>query len=322
MNKPDGISVVVPFLNEEDGICKFCNVIDDYAEKLKFSLELIFVDDGSTDSSVKILRQYAFRNIKRVKLIEFSKNFGSHAAIRAGLQHASYEISTWLGSDLQEPMELLKLSYEKICEGYNAVYIEKKSIRVSKANRVFSKVYSWMMRKYAVESYSSGGISTIVFDSKVRKYLNENIEANSSIMLQAMDAGFKSILLSMDFHERSAGVSKWTLAKKIKLFIDSFVSFSFAPIRLVSIVGVFIFCIGVIIGIATIINKLISPNVPIGYSTLASIMALGFGVTNISLGILAEYLWRTYDAARKRPVFIISNVTSMKGSESDEEQQA
>ncbi len=317
MKEWKGISVVVPFLNEEDCICKFCNTIDEYAEKLDFSLELIFVDDGSKDCSAEILKQYAFQNIKQVKLIEFSKNFGSHAAIRAGLQYASYEISTWIGSDLQEPLELLKLSYEKICEGYNAVYIDKKSIKVSKVNRAFSRVYSWMMRKYAVESYSSGGISTIVFDAKVRKYLNENMEANSSIMLQAMDAGFKSTVLSMDFHERSAGGSKWTLSKKMKLFIDSFVAFSFAPIRLVSIVGVFIFCIGVVIGISTIVNKLINPNVPVGYSTLASITALGFGITNISLGIIAEYLWRTYDAARKRPVFIVSDVVTIKECESD-----
>lgn len=317
MKELNGISVIVPFLNEEDCICKFCDAIDKYAEKLDFFLELIFVDDGSTDSSVKILKQFVFQNIKQVKLVEFSKNFGSHAAIRAGLQYASYDISTWLGSDLQEPLELLKLSYDKICEGYNAVYIEKKSIKVSKINRSFSIIYSWMMRKYAVRNYSSGGISTIAFDAKVRKYLNENMESNSSIMLQAMDAGFKSTVLSMDFHERSAGVSKWNLSKKIKLFIDSFVAFSFAPIRLVSIVGISIFFIGVVIGISTIINKLINPNVSTGYSTLASIMALGFGVTNISLGIIAEYLWRTYDAARKRPVFIISDVTSIKEGESD-----
>lgn len=307
MKDVDGISVVVPFLNEEEGILKFCDVIDDYAENLKVSLELIFVDDGSTDSSVEILKKYTFQDIKKVKLVSFSKNFGSHAAIRAGLRYASYELSTWLGSDLQEPLELLEKSYEKICEGYNAVYIEKKSIKVSRANRAFSKIYSWLMRKYAVEGYSSGGISTIVFDSKVRKYLNENIEANSSIMLQIIDAGFKSTVLPMDFHERSAGVSKWTLSKKIKIFIDSFVAFSFMPIRLVSIIGALIFTIGLIIGVVTIINKLTSPSVPMGYSTLASIMALGFGITNISLGIIAEYLWRTYDAARNRPVFIVSD---------------
>ncbi len=84
------------------------------------------------------------------------------------------------------------------------------------------------------------------------------------------------------------------------------------PIRIVSIIGVMIFIIGIIIGVATIMNKIINPNVPIGYSTLASIMALGFGVTNISLGIIAEYLWRTYDAARRRPVFNIASEINVK----------
>ena len=190
--------------------------------------------------------------------------------------------------------------------------IDKKTIKVSAINRIFSKIYSYLMRKYAVKSYSAGGISVIVFNQKIKKYLNENIESNSSIMLQIMDAGYKYLIVSLDFNERIIGVSKWTLSKKIKLFIDSFVSFSFLPIRLVSLIGIVIFFIGLIIGVSTGINKIINPSVPIGYSTLACIMAIGFGVTNISLGVIAEYLWRTYDAARKRPVYIISEVISLK----------
>jgi len=224
---------------------------------------------------------------------------------------ASYEICTWLGSDLQEPLELIPIAYEKINSGVNAVYVEKKSIKVSKANRAFSMIYSFLMQKYAVKNYASGGISTIVFDGAIKNVLNENIESNSSIMLQIMDSGFKSETISLDFNERSAGVSKWTLKKKIKLFIDSFVAFSFAPIRLVSIVGVLMFFVGVLIGIEAVVNKIINPAVPMGYSTLISLISIGFGITNISLGIIAEYLWRAYDAARKRPVFIIKKTSEL-----------
>ena len=141
---------------------------------------------------------------------------------------------------------------------------------------------------------------------------SNNVESNSSIILQIMDYGFKYYSFSVDYSARSTGKSKWTFAKKVKVFIDSFVAFSFMPIRLVSIIGICMFVIGVIIGIATIVNKIMNPDVPIGYSTLASIMALGFGITNISLGIIAEYLWRTYDAARKRPVFLVSSVEELK----------
>ncbi|MCR5544172.1 MAG: glycosyltransferase [Eubacterium sp.] len=303
-----GLSIIVPFLNEEEGITKFCDTIDEHATKITFPIEVVFVNDGSTDDTLNILRSYSFKNVNRVKAVDLSKNYGSHAAIRAGVSNAYYDNCTWMGSDLQEPIEFLAMSFEKLKEGFDAVYVEKKSVKVSSVNRGFSKIYSRMMQKYAVKSYSSGGISVIVFNKKIKELLNHNIESNSSIMLQIMDAGFRYTTLSLDFHERSAGVSKWTLSKKIKLFIDSFVAFSFMPIRMVSIIGIIMFCAGVLLGLFTFINKLVNPEVPIGYSTLACIMAMGFGITNISLGIIAEYLWRAYDAARKRPVFLVSEV--------------
>lgn len=313
MESNKGMSIIVPFLNEEEGIELFCTEFDKYVGTLSFPIEVVFVNDGSTDKSVELIRKQTFTNIAKVQIIDLSKNYGSHAAIRAGVSKASYDICTWLGSDLQEPLELIPLSYEKITgEGYDAVYVEKKSVGVSAANRAFSKMYSKMMQKYAVKSYSSGGTSTIVFNGKIKKFLNDNIEGNSSIMLQIMDAGFKYFNVSLDYKERAAGASKWTLQKKIKLLIDSFVSFSFMPIRLVSIIGVLMFVIGVFVGVFSVINKLVNPDVPMGYSTLISIMAMGFGITNISLGIIAEYLWRAYDAARRRPVFIISEEIVVK----------
>jgi len=313
----EGVSVIVPFLNEEDGIQLFCETVDQYAGTLEFPIELVFVNDGSTDRTEEILGEYTFEHIEKARLVSLSKNYGSHAAIRAGLTQASHGICTWIGSDLQEPLELIPEGYKKIREGYDVVYIEKETIQVSKANRAFSKIYSKLVQKFAVSNYSSGGISTIVFNGKIKDMLNANIENNSSIMLQIMDAGFKSITIPMDFHERSAGHSKWTIKKKIKLFIDSFVAFSFAPIRLVTIIGAGLFALGILIGLIAIINKLVNPAVPMGYSTLVCILALGFGITNISLGIVAEYLWRAYDAARGRPCFIISNNTELKTAEKE-----
>ncbi len=278
----EGISVIVPFLNESESILTFCNKVDQYVASLKFKIQLVFVDDGSTDDSVEQLLMFRFKNVRSVKVIKLSKNFGSHAAIRAGIQKSDYSICTWLSCDLQEPLELLNLSYEKIVEeGYDAVYVEKKTVKVGVLNRAFSKIYSSLMRKYAVKNYSSDGISVIVFNKKIKEFLNCNVESNSSIHLQIIDAGFKSCSLSMDFNERSQGASKWTLSKKIKLFIDSFVAFSFMPIRMVSIVGFLVFIMGVVGGVITIVNKIINPSVPIGYSTLISILAVGFGITNI-----------------------------------------
>lgn len=313
-NRKQGMSVIVPFLNEEEGIFLFCDTFDSFVSSLGFPVELIFVNDGSSDRSLNRISEYVFKNVEKVKVINLSKNYGSHAAIRAGLTKAEYDICTWIGSDLQEPLIIIPTAYEKITkEKYDAVYIEKKSVVVSKVNRFFSKAYSRMMQKYAVKNYSSGGTSTIVFNHKIKDYLNDNIEGNSSIMLQIMDAGFNCCQLSLDFNERKAGDSKWTLSKKIKLLIDSFVAFSYMPIRLVSVIGFCIFFIGCIIGLVVLVNRFTNPNVPLGYSTLACLIALGFGITNISLGIIAEYLWRTYDAAMKRPVFIIDEEIKVKG---------
>ncbi len=307
-----GISVVVPFLNESEGIGLFCREIDQYAAGASFFIELVFVDDGSSDNTAEIIGRFSFQNIASVKIIRLSKNFGSHAAVRAGLQYAGYDICTWMGSDLQEPVKFLEISMAKMEQGYDAVYIEKESIDISKCSRLFSKLYSMLIRKYAVNNFGSGGISNIVFNAKVKQMLNENVEGNSAVNLQIMDAGFRGITIPMRFSARAAGKSKWTLAKKVKLFIDSFVSFSFMPLRAVSIAGISMFFLGMAFGLLTAINKIQNPQVPVGYSTVVCILALGFGITNIALGVIAEYLWRTYDAARKRPVFLVSETKVVK----------
>lgn len=318
VNNKTGLSVIIPFLNEAESIYDFCKTMDEYVLTLPFPVEFIFVNDGSTDDSVERLLNFRFQNLSAVQLVNLSRNFGSQAAIRAGISKAKYDICTWFSIDMQEPKEILLLSFEKIYNGkLEAVYFEKKTVGVSKVNRFFSKTYSYLMKKYAVANYSRNGTATIAFGKKIKKFLNENMEANSEITLQIMDAGFEYEIIALDYGKRLKGTSKWTFSKKIKLFIDSFVAFSFAPIRLVSLVGGLIFILGIIIGMATIINRFVNPDVPLGYSTLASITALGFGVTNISLGIIAEYLWRTYDAARKRPVFIVSDVVTIKECESD-----
>ncbi len=309
INKTLGVSVIVPFLNEEQTIPVFCKTIDSYVSKLPFKVELVFVNDGSTDSSMELIKDYQFKSISKFRIISFSKNYGSHAAIRAGIAYSSYDICTWLGMDLQEPLAIIPTAYDKIAnEGFEAVYFEKRTIAVSRTNRLFSRIYSFLIKKYAVNTYSNVGTATIAFGSKIKKLLISSVEANSSLILQIMDMGFKHDTISLDYQERKAGRSKWTLSKKIKLFIDSFVSFSYMPIRMVSIIGIGLFIIGLLMGVITIINKINNPIVPTGYSTITCVLALGFGVTNISLGILAEYLWRTYDATKRRPVYIISDI--------------
>ena len=308
----DIISVVIPFLNEESCIVNFCEYIDAYALNKPYEIEVLFVDDGSTDRTIERMSRFLFHNCLRVKIISLSKNFGSHAAIRAGILYSTGNYCTFMGADLQEPEDMLDVMYNKITSGYDVVYIEKKTGGTNIINRVFSIGYASLMRRFAVKNYGAGGINSLICNEKIKDYLNANIELNSSLLLQIVDAGFKNATISMDYRRRKAGKSKWTVLKKIKLFIDSFVAFSYAPIRLVSIVGISMSLIGFLFGLGIIINKLVNPSVPAGYATLASLILIGFGITNISLGIVAEYLWRTYDAARRRPAFIVSEIKELK----------
>jgi dolichol-phosphate mannosyltransferase len=144
-----------------------------------------------------------------------------------------------------------------------------------------------------------------MFNAKVAENLNKNVESNSSIFLQILNLGFKQSHITYLKSARIKGKSKWTFSKKMKLFIDSFVAFSYLPIRLVSIVGMLFFILGLLwtlyIGVRTVLWDDLQP----GWPSLISILMIGFGITNIGLGIVAEYLWRTLDASRARPVFVI-----------------
>ncbi|MEG0251948.1 MAG: glycosyltransferase family 2 protein [Christensenellaceae bacterium] len=302
------ISIITPVYNESENVNDLCATLDEYAKDKPYGMELIFVDDGSKDDTFKKIQQYSFQYAS-AKLISLSKNYGSHAAIRAGLSEATAKYSMLFSGDLQEPVELIDRLYHKIQEGYDTVYVQKKETQVSKKENFFSKMFAKLVRKYAVKDFPMGGVNNFMISEKVRKIINENVEANSSIFLQVMDLGFKNATVDCDYIERKQGKSKWTLSKKIKLFVDSFVSFSFAPIRAVTMIGCVLSFAGIIYAIYILIMKIFNfYTFAAGWPTLIAVILVGFGLTNISLGIVAEYLWRTLDAARKRPVFIIDEV--------------
>ena len=305
------ISVVIPFLNEEENLPLICEALEAYVPTLKVPVEIIFVDDGSTDGSVKWLKRAKFRNFS-AKLVHFSRNFGAHPAVRAGFMNASAPNCVWLGADLQEPLEIIGEGYRLIQEGYDLVLVQKNQVQVSKSEETFSRIYSSMIRKWAIPGYPEKGVNTIFFNEKVKNTLNANPELNSSVVLQVISFGFKQTVLNMNYGEREHGKSKWTFGKKLKLLIDSFVAFSFFPIRMVSVLGFIFAFAGALMALDLIIVKIFNIRpVTLGWPTLISVLMLGFGLTNISLGIIAEYLWRTLDAARARPVFIIDEVVNL-----------
>lgn len=308
------ISIIIPFLNEADNVENLVATLNNFFVDKAYEVEVVLVDDGSTDQSVEKLAEQQYGKYE-IRLIKLSKNFGAHAAVRAGVQNASGDYITFLPADLQDPLDLIDRSYEIIKNnGVDIVYAFRKTTNNSFLEKKFSEFYAFLMKKFVNANFPGKGFDIVFFNKKVKENLDRNIEQNSSIQLQILSLGYNTEHIYYDKQERKRGKSKWTTAKKIKLLIDSFVAFSYAPIRLVSMVGILFFLGGSIWSVYIILRKLILDDLASGWPMLMSILLIGFGITNISLGIIAEYLWRTLDASRKRPVFIIDKIIELKQS--------
>ncbi len=301
------ISIIIPFLNEEDNIDFLSDQLRKFVlSKQHLTFEILLVNDGSTDFSVKKIAESVFP--ENTKLISLSQNYGSHAALRSGVLHAKGTYITFIYADLQDPLENIIEMVEKANAGNDIVWGYRKQTQNTWIEKQFSSLYSGLMRKYINPKYPKNGFDVVLFNRKVLNVLNNNIESHSSIFLQVLNMGFQQDYVEYEKISRKFGKSKWTLSKKVKLLLDSFVAFSYTPIRLVSYVGISFFIIGICWTIYIIGRKLIYDDLQDGWPALVAILMVGFGITNISLGIIAEYLWRTLDASVKRPVFIISEI--------------
>ncbi len=305
------ISVVIPFYNEEENLPHLVHELNAHLSRFNDKkIEVIFVDDGSTDNSMQQIIDSKHTSYKS-RIIKLSKNFGSHSAIRAGITQARGEYVVMISADLQDPLSIIGKLYQKCFEGYDIAIGQRKTSKDNTVTKLFSRIYASLMRKYVIQSYPANGFDIIMFSKEVKKQLNANVESNSNIALQILCYGFKQCFIEYEKNARKYGKTKWSVRKKIKLMIDSFISFSFAPIRFVTIMGMLFSLVGFLWVIYIIIRTLTVGDLPQGWPALISMLLIGFGITNISLGIVAEYLWRTLEVSRKRPVFIIDDIIEL-----------
>lgn len=306
------ISVIIPLYNESENIERLCSELIIYFKSNSlFSAEVIFVDDGSVDNSFELLTNYNHQSYE-ARIIRFSKNYGSHAALRAGIQNSKGDFITFMYADLQDPLSLIGRLYSECINGHEISWASRSNTTGTILDRLFSKIYALLMRKMVISNYPENGFDIVMFNKKVQNIINNHNESNSSIFIEILSLGFRQSFIQYDKKPRRDGHSKWTLSKKIKLIIDSFVAFSFAPIRLVTILGILFSTFGFIWTIYIVLRTIIVGDLSPGWPALISILLMGFGITNISLGIIAEYLWRTLDVSRKRPGFIIDEMIDLK----------
>ena len=262
------------------------------------------VNDGSGDHSYEVMCKLAEQD-PHIQLYSLSRNFGSHAACLCGLSHSSGDCAVIKAADLQEPTELILEMVESWKGGNNVVLACREERKESRGQIGFANLYYWLTRKTALPAMPKNGFDIYLLDQKVIKVLDNLDEKNSAITGQILWSGFKTGIVYYTRIAREIGTSKWTFKKKIKLVSDTLFSFSTLPIRLLEIIGAFSFIVGIIWAVVVLVAKLTGRITVGGYSTLFIFSLISFGIIMISLGILGEYLWRTFDASRNRPPYII-----------------
>lgn len=300
------LSIIVPvYYNENNLLPLYEDLKDKVLNKLK-NYEIVMVDDGSGDRSWEKMKELQ-RMDPQIHLIKLSRNFGSHAAILAGLARASGDCAVIKAADLQEPSEILLEMFEEWKKGNNVVLAVREGREESVFQKAFSNLYYWLVRKLALPNMPSTGFDIFLIDRKVIEVLKLMDEKNSAITLQVLWSGFKTSTIKYVRKKRKIGKSRWTLRKKIKLVVDSIVSFSYVPIRFMAAIGALFFIGSIIWGIVVFVSKLAGNIETPGYTTSLIFQLFSSGLIMFTLGILGEYMWRILDAARKRPTYIVED---------------
>lgn len=285
-----------------------------------YQLELVFVNDGSGDKSLEILLDFQERNPETIKVINLTRNFGSMAAIQAGLTVATGDCVGMISADLQDPPELFLEMIQQWEKGNKAIFAIRQDREESFFQKLFSNGYYSLVQKFAIKDYPQGGFDFFLVDRQVVNEINRIQEKNTNLMTLIFWLGFKPVLIPYIRRQRTKGVSRWTLSKKIKLFIDTFVAFSFFPIRMLSIIGFIVAISSFTYGMFVLFYWLFLGIDVRGYVPTMLIMTFTSGIQMTMLGVLGEYLWRTLDEIRRRPPFVIDEIYS-KTSERKEVSQ-
>ncbi|CAI2553213.1 putative glycosyltransferase [Apilactobacillus kunkeei] len=300
-NKTNKISIVLPVYNEEAGIKNTIEVLENFVECQIETYEIIFVDDGSVDSSVDIIR-HAQSQYENIRLVEFSRNFGHQLAITAGIRYAKGDAVVVMDADLQDPPSVIPNMIEKWQEGFDVVY-GKRLIREGESffKRFSAKAFYRVMRKVANVDIPLDTGDFRLMDRKVVDALSKLNEPEPFVRGLVSWVGFKQTAVTYERQERNAGVTKYPLTKMIRLASDGITSFSEIPLKIVNYTGFISIIAGIIYGLITVFT---------GISTLTfaiSLMCVLSGMIMLALGIIGDYLYRTFDASKHRPQYVVSN---------------
>lgn len=301
------LSIIIPIYNEEDNIQTLYDRLSRVLNKLSRSYELIFINDGSRDQSLRLIKNLTKRDA-RVRYIDFSRNFGHQIAVTAGLDLSQGEAVVIIDADLQDPPELIPELYQKLGEGYEVVYARRRSRQgESTAKKFTAKLFYRILASITNISIPVDTGDFRVVSRKVVDALKQMPEQNKFIRGQISWIGYCQTYLEYDRAERAGGATGYTYSKMIRLALDGITGFSDAPLKFATISGFVVSAIAFVVVLYTLYERFVAHDYQPGWASLmVSILFLG-GVQLIAVGIIGEYLSRLSANVRQRPLYIISD---------------
>jgi glycosyltransferase involved in cell wall biosynthesis len=302
------ISVVIPVFDEEDNLPVLYQRLTQVLVEVEPFYELIFVDDGSRDNSAQLLEQLAEID-QHVIVVQLARNFGHQIAISAGLDYARGDGVIIMDADLQDPPEVLPQFIEKWREGHDIVYAIRANRKEGRFKRwAYTFFYRILQRIANIQIPLDAG-DFCIMDRKAVEILTSMPERNRFMRGIRSWIGLDQVGLAYDRDSRYAGQPKFTLSRLIYLALDGLVSFSFLPLRAISILGFIISFISIVLAIGYTIQKLTRGLSPPGFAT--TIVAIFFlaGIQLITLGVIGEYVGRIFEEVKRRPLYIVRKIS-------------
>lgn len=301
------ISVVIPVYNEEKVLPELCRQLYSTMSALGEPWEVIFVNDGSQDRSSEILRAIPPGD-GQVKIVEFSRNFGHQAAITAGIDHARGDAVIVMDSDLQDPPEILPQMVERWKQGVEVVYAVRSKRKESHLKRSCYYLFYRLLKVASNTDIPLDAGDFCLMDRSVVDQLQQLQEHGRFVRGLRAWVGFKQEPLEYMRNARFAGKEKYTWLKLLRLALDGVLSFSYAPLRVATFVGLIVSLASFVEGIRIIYLKIFTDRFIHGVAALSVFVLFLGGMILLALGLIGEYLGRIYEEVKGRPVYIVRKI--------------
>lgn len=307
------LSIIVPCYNEEVSLPLYYQKTKEVVAQMPLDHEFIFVDDGSTDQTLRVMKELA-QSDDKVHFLSFSRNFGKEAAIFAGLQKAAGSFVTLMDADLQDPPELLPQMLQMIQEeGYDCVGT-RRSDRAGepRIRSFFAKTFYRLINKISDTHLVEGARDFRLMTRQMVAAVLELTEYNRFSKGLFSWVGFKTTYLPYENHERIAGETSWSFWSLFKYSLDGIVNFSEAPLNIASFVGA-LSCFGSLIAlIFIVVRALLYGDPTAGWPSMVSIFLFVGGLQLLCLGIIGKYIGKIFLETKKRPIYIIKETDQNK----------